>query len=731
MPTLRITDALGFVVEAETDPDASITRYFRDVLSLNLCETALNLRNTTLKDFPLASVRTGLEVEQDVEIGNEATELTLSAGATAGFTIFKEKDEPVVPGRFGEAAAVKVGENEAWVSFDITPMLSLGLANQQGDLTFGFEAGKELSILNYRPFVLTNGQPTLAGALADTVKAFSVPGDVDDLKAMKRRTILSVKGTASLSFTAGLDVSAQPNPLASISAPGLPGSIDVKVGASVGVKSSYALSSDFELRVRKVEGQRVEFGYYKKAGGEFKVEVTGSAGLSVGPGDRDLTGLIMGAISSSPEVDEEEFKNAGLADDKIKAIEDAVKAGIDRSLELSLASEFSSLRAGSAAFRYAIDLDQLQEEGDAAVRLALDGDLTGLTVPDDELPSGVTIQTSVFKTIRERKTSVKINLLGIFNFISVSKLLVEGEVLYSHETGELVLTDKVGAERIRATVRNFAADPEKLHKVQMESFLLTAAYRGSKLAVAPPMLKSTHSYFELHARTNGQTMRDNLEVAEALGLMSASTKAELLEGRNDFGRSTLYAETGYENELLTAAFLDSEDNPRPREFYERAGRGALKLLYQTNDPDRYRQRSALDDDLWKKMKAAGSAPNVMALFPDLNEVEKSVVHSDYLVIVWWAKAMCKLAEEMVTVRKFFDDHPDASPSGNAVRKVRERFRKRVTRGDLSPWTWRPNSGPPPACVSPAMWSLTTKRGNRPKVHLCRTAFPGRACEGAG
>ena len=172
-------------------------------------------------------------------------------------------------------------------------------------------------------------------------------------------------------------------------------------------------------------------------------------------------------------------------------------------------------------------------------------------------------------------------------------------------------------------------------------------------------------------------MKDNLDVAEALRLMSASTKAELLEGRNDFGRSTLYAETGYENELLTAAFLDSEDSPRPREFYERAGRDALKLLYQTNDPDRYRQRSALDDDLWQKMKAAGSAPNVMALFPDLNDVQKSVVHSDYLVIVWWAKAMRKLAEEMVKVRKFFDDHPDASPSGNAVRKVRERFRKRV------------------------------------------------------
>ena len=490
MPTIKITDALGIVVEAETAPDASITRYFKDALSLNLRETVLNLRNTTLKDFPFAAVRTGLEVEQDVDIGNEDTELTLSAGLTAGFTVFKQKDEVVLPGKSGEGAAVRVGDSEAWVSFDITPVLSAGLTAERGDLTFGFEAGTELSISSYRSFLLKNGEPKLADALRDTLKAFSLPGDVADLRAMAAGAISSVEGKASLSFTAELNVSAQPNPLASIDAPGLPGSMDVRVGASVGVQSSYTLSSDFELRVQKLDGQRLEFGYYKKNGREFKVGVTGSAGVSVGPGERDLTGGIMKAISGDPKVDENELKKAGLDDAKIKAIRDAVEAGVNRSLELNLAAEFSSLREGSAAFLYAVDLNNLEEEGAAAIRLALDGDLTGLTVPEDELPSGVELRTSLFETVREKKTTVKINLLGIFNFISVSKLLVAGEVLYNHETGELVLTDKATAERIRVTLHHFAADPEKLHKVQMESFLFTAAYRGSKLAVGPPKLST-------------------------------------------------------------------------------------------------------------------------------------------------------------------------------------------------------------------------------------------------
>ncbi len=678
MPTLKITDALGFVVEAETDRDASITRYFRNALSLNLRETALNLQNTTLKDFPLVSVRTGLEVEHDIDIGNDDTELTLAAGVTAGFTVFKKKGQPVLPGRFGQDAAVKVGDKEAWVSFDISPTLSAGLTTERGDLTFGFEAGTQISISNYRPFRLTKGEPKLATALRDTVKAFTLPGDVNDLRAMAPGTVSSVEGKAFLRFTAGLAVSAQPNPLASIAAPGLPGSIDVKVGASVGVKSSYTLSSDFELRIRKLDRRSLEFGYYTQNGKEFKIGVSGSAGVSVGPGSTDLASRILGAISGDPKVDEDELKKAGLGDDKIKAIENAVEAGVNRSLDLSLAAEFSSLREGSAAFSYAIDLRRLDEAGATAVRLALDGDLTGLTVPEEELPPGVEIRTSIFQTLRGKKTTVKINLLGIFNFISVNNLLVGGEVLYNHETGELVLTDSVTADRIRATLHNFAADPEKLHKVQMESFLFTAAYRGCELAVAPPELKSTHSYFELHARTNHQTMKDNLDVAEALGLLPRKKKSELLKNDNDFGRSTLYAETGYEDDLLRSVFLDAEGNARPVEFYEQAGRKALKLLFQSSDPDRYRQQPALDGKLWMKMKKAGSSPNVMAIFPRLKPNQRAVIDSDYRVIVWWAEAMHKLAEGLVEVREFFDANPNPAPGDNSLRKVRKRFRKRVT-----------------------------------------------------
>lgn len=49
MPTTRITDTFGLIVETETAEGASITRCFRDTLSLNLRKTNFQLRNTTLK----------------------------------------------------------------------------------------------------------------------------------------------------------------------------------------------------------------------------------------------------------------------------------------------------------------------------------------------------------------------------------------------------------------------------------------------------------------------------------------------------------------------------------------------------------------------------------------------------------------------------------------------------------------------------------------------------------
>ena len=100
-----------------------------------------------------------------------------------------------------------------------------------------------------------------------------------------------------------------------------------------------------------------------------------------------------------------------------------------RKLELSVAAEFGSLAADEAAFLYEIDLTTLGADGKKAVHAALEGDLSGLA-DAGALPAGIREVRSILSRARASRFRVKVNLLGIFNFASVSQLPLNGTVTF-------------------------------------------------------------------------------------------------------------------------------------------------------------------------------------------------------------------------------------------------------------------------------------------------------------
>ena len=70
--------------------------------------------------------------------------------------------------------------------------------------------------------------------------------------------------------------------------------------------------------------------------------------------------------------------NAGLDDEAIEAIQQAIAASIDRSLTLSAQLQVSALRDDQALFAYDIDLSRLDAAGKAAVGDALHGQLAAI-----------------------------------------------------------------------------------------------------------------------------------------------------------------------------------------------------------------------------------------------------------------------------------------------------------------------------------------------------------------
>jgi hypothetical protein len=265
-----------------------------------------------------------------------------------------------------------------------------------------------------------------------------------------------------------------------------------------------------------------------------------------------------------------------------------------------------------------------------------------------------------------------VNLLGIYNFGSISSLVRAGTVLAEPATGALVFTDQVTADRVRSALLNYGADTSKLRRVLAESFLITAAYRGADRAVGGPSLASSHTFFELRNNATRQDILRSLRIGVALGLWDGQTGGLPGDAR-DFGRTTVHVRADYDDALTVSLFLDAAGEPQTRESYENAGRAAIQLLVAEDDPDAIRRKPALDNDLWREMKSRGQ-PGFGQLFPNLSPPLLGAIVADYSTIVWWAQAMAGAGRRLAAMRRFCLQNPDAPP-GDA--------RFETLRGDLA------------------------------------------------
>ena len=222
------------------------------------------------------------------------------------------------------------------------------------------------------------------------------------------------------------------------------------------------------------------------------------------------------------------------------------------------------------------------------------------------------------------------------------------------------------ASRIQSTTVNFGADEEKLRSVMAESFLITAAYRGSKSVLSPPQLSSSHQFFKLDNSTNRDELLRYAAIAAALSLSPATPPP----GVADFGRTSVFAEAHYDDELSRALFLQSDGSPRPHADYEAAGRRAIAMLVMPDGDDAYRRRPALDDALWAQMKDLGPA-NFHQLFPQ--ELQANVIGSDYVTIQWWADSMRSTGDILARMRQA------RQSGGSGIREVAARSRRASAR----------------------------------------------------
>jgi hypothetical protein len=664
MPKIAINDQLDLAFSFDTNPLRMLGRYLQNPASINL-------RNlpSRLDEMPFGTLQAGLDFETPVGLGTGPVELTVGAGVSGALTVFVPKPEAndlFEDEHYGEP--VEVAPDQAYTGVSLIASVEVGVTGEGGDITFGIDAGTTVRLTSYKRFSTKPEMPRLVDALRSTLEEFVIPRDVDDLEQMQTGAIATVEGSGTLRFAAEANLLAVPVPIASIAAP-IAARLPLEAGAAVSVASSLELSSEYQVRVEKIGDKKVRLGYYKKRGAEFTIALVADAGISSPVKDRevaapvgeaDLIARILGGVSRVP-LNPDELKKAGLSDTQIGEIENALRDGLSRKLALAASAELGGQSSREAAFLFDVDLRMLDARGGSALKAALGGNLLGLTTGEVP-PAGITLRRSILSKTKATTQVLRLNVFGIYDLMSLTRIVSEGTVVSDPVTGISIL-DKASATRVRAASGQL--DPEKLRRLLADFFLITAAYRGSRLAVGSPELSSTHTYTELHARTNAPTMRDNLEIGEALGLISQAAKEAALEGVSEFGRTIVVAEVEYNSALCRRMFLAEDGKPRQEEDYDRAGRAALALLVPPSDPEAFRRAPLTDDALWARMKDAGQ-PSFRQLFPRLDPVRLAEITGDYTLIRWWAKTMSDTA----AILGELDAVPTSDPEDKRFSKMR-------------------------------------------------------------
>ncbi|HEY6292004.1 MAG TPA: hypothetical protein VI455_10665 [Terriglobia bacterium] len=672
MAGMTITDNLSLSVNFPPDGSSAFLKYLLSPGPINLVLTQPQKVGAILDQL----VPCGLTFTTPVKLGVTAEELAIQPGLQ-GFigintgTLFDPKTDD-----FGVAVAIPPGQ--AYVSAGIKASLNAGLTNQSGDLQFGFGAGTGVTLTNYRLF---DANTKVISAVQTLFQQFVIPADLQDVENMTPNTVATVEGSGSLKFSANANLAAVTNPLATLDLLSV-ATLSIKPGASLALGVGVTLTGGYQVRVRRLDGRKFQLGYETKRGEQLAVTASAGSGLTAGVGGFDLLASLLKAISADPAVDKDTFgQQTGLSDGEITAISAAVKAGIDRSLSLSLSSEINLSAGSAAAFSYEIDLDALDDDGKQAVHAALGGDLEGLEGSDHP---GVTRLTSVFSSLRDGRHVLKINLLGIFNFGSVTELLKNGRLIVDRETGSITVADQATARRIGFTSDNFAQDGSKLRTVLASGVTMTAGYTVGGVIPNDPSFGCSCWSFEFHQKTNQQNIQFYLHVAQALQLMSAADASAKLTSvglvpNDGFGPSTLHADSSYAGAAFEGMFLQGDGDPkqpRSRPDYENVGRAALASLLPPDDPVSPIRRVPLTDDaLWQKLTNLLSAEAMKQELTDLgitdNPAALGAVVDDVLLIFWWAGAMSAMANALGNLSQFLKGNPKPDPQNNTFKKLRQ------------------------------------------------------------
>jgi hypothetical protein len=663
MSNFSLTDSLGNPVDISTVNWTSASSLCGNLksesLHLVVAPDFIARKDEVLTQAAPQPASFNLSVGHEFQLGNTTSEVNVTPHAAAMVCVNATPGSNLFDGDSFHLPA-NVPAVTGYVGLSITGSLDLGVSGTSGDLTFGIDQNTSITFEYLKAFPTDQNQPTLGAATAAMFSGFVIPASIADLSRMGVNDVCSVSGSGCLTVSGGVTVAFPVNPLASVNLPLGMGTLAVQDGVMAGLSASLALTGSYQIRLEKVAAGSIRLSYLRDRDAKFETDLTASAGISVEQGTTDLLAKFLGTFEKGA-VDPNLL--AGLQPHEITTFSAALKSGIDHSLQASLDLALSKEDENQASFQYEIRLELLNAQSSQALARALKGDLSLLTAleeaaqADGTIAPGIKLLNSVFSTARTNGASLKINLLGIVNLISMSQLVSNCEFLYEPASGDLTIKETAESDKISA-ITDPAKRQDALRKALFYSVLATTTYVVGK-AVTMPALNCQAVHFAVTQNTTKPTIADYTNWFAALNLITLDERAQIVSSFRGDGLSTCTLRVQFDNALCEALFFDGQGNLRSRPEYLEIGRQALKALLDPNSDDISRRRyQFLDNDAtWAQAVKIGPSPELATLLPMQSmdpqfNIVLNVVSGDLYDIVWWANGMVKAGQALQQMRAY-------------------------------------------------------------------------------
>jgi hypothetical protein len=547
--------------------------------------------------------------------------LTVKAGANTVITRYTAHDSPLL-GSDPTVPKIAIGPGDYWVSFEVDGTLDVaGAKNFPSGFGVTVDLASTVKLSGYTLFPSSPGPlPTLGDAIRAAISNTAILGSAADVRKQKPGTVYvsDISGTVTVGGSYSLPIGVNQLALAEALVPfkiAINPAITLKLGGSV------ALTGDYSVRMWRKTDTELVLGLFKKKGTTLSLTFSAGAGLGANAGTTDLVKMFFGAID--PTID---LATSGLpkSDPRYDAINKVLSDCINHALQMSVNASCAASFGDESAFVYSIDLTGDPAATDAAINAALGGDWSRLST----LSTAKELKNVVGGS-RERKTSLAINLLGLFNYESVSDFVKDFTVLHNDEDGSVTLTDRATATRIAVASTPYLANPDRLRLVLYEAMIATAAYSaaGGKTTSSVEISQSLLIY---HAKTNPGALRKELRLAVAIGELTPA-QLDSIPIRNPKPAHVLIdaSQKISGTQAVNMFFSDSiARTPRDLGSLKKLGRRILAGLLDPSDPVDERRIQVLNNDsIWAQMDSQQ--------FPQ----DSPASYSDWYDVTFWSHAI--------------------------------------------------------------------------------------------